>query len=299
MDNRTQLIEKYRTDFLNKLDSVRKGRRMSLLAIIFGLLVSIIVAIFGGILSEADWDFIGMIVSIIGAGGIGLCLWGFFICYLGEDRRQYKEEVKKLQSKIDNIEAYTDKEIEKMQFREKAKKEKEQKQLELQLKENALIKEHGEPIKSVTLYKGFGNSLFNNKVCVFKDDFVAIEGKFYKFSDILSVDYEDDVHTVNTSTSTSNGTSKTNNSNMALRSGVGYVVGGAAGAIIGGSTAKRGIETTSTTTTSTETKHNYEIIITLNNFENPQIVLKFWKNRAAYYELKSIFTIILNKNKNM
>lgn len=297
MEDRTKLINKNRDELLRQLDSVKKDKLWEPLGILIGMIVSMLFAVLGGILQENEWDFIGLIITIIGAGGIGLCLWGFFVAYLFGDRKDFNKKINSIKSKLDNVEQLTDKQIEQNKEKERIKEEREQKELKLKAHEDELIKEHGEPIKSVILYKGYDNSRFNNKVCVFSDDTISIGGQFYNFSEILGVDCTDDVHTVQTSMTTSTGESKTNNGNMALRTGVGYVVGGAAGAIIGGSTAKRGISSTGTTTTTSETKHNYEIVITLDNFEKPQIVLRFRKNRSAFQEVKSILTIILNKNK--
>lgn len=90
---------------------------------------------------------------------------------------------------------------------------------------------HGKPIKSVRInldYSCKGLHYLDNKICVFSDDYLSIKGKLYKFTDILSFDAMDDMTTTETSYTSSSGTSKSSNGNMALRSGVGYALAGPA-----------------------------------------------------------------------
>lgn len=297
--DRNTLIENNKTKLQEQLNSIKNKMKKELLSIIGGFIISFIVAILGGILQENDWNFIGLIVMLIGAGGLGLCLWGFFVAYLGEDSKKYNQEIKNVNNKLNNIETYTDNEISNQGEKIKRGKEKELIELKLKEKEDSLVRAHGEPIKSITLYESSESSRFKNKVCIFKDETILMEDRLYKFSDILNVDYTIDSTTVQSSSTSGEGGSKISNSNMVIRSGIGYAIGGTAGAIIGGATAKRISSDSETTTTTSETKHRYEIIVTLNNIEHPQVIFKLWKNRDAFYELKSIFTVILNKEKRL
>lgn len=159
---------------------------------------------------------------------------------------------------------------------------------------------HGRPIKSVPIRSDCsskGLHYLDNRICVFADDYLTIQGKLYKFTDILDFDAMDNTTLKETSYTSSNGTSKTSNGNMAIRSGVGYALAGPAGAIIGGTTSKKNNVSYDKTETTTETKHHYEIVVVVNDFKKPQIVLDFKNNKSLFFEVKSILTIILNKNR--
>lgn len=189
-------------------------------------------------------------------------------------------------------------------IQEEWKKKREAMEKQEQEEESKLFNEvgHGRPIKSARIYSDYsckGLHYLDNKICVFSDDYLSIKGKLYKFTDILNYDAIDDITTKETSYTLSNGTSKSSNGNMALRSGVGYALAGPAGAIIGGTTSKKNNITHETTETTSETSHHYEIVIVVNDFKAPQINLDFKHDKDSFFEVKSILTIILNKNRSL
>ncbi|MBR1652225.1 MAG: hypothetical protein IJ692_02405 [Alloprevotella sp.] len=121
---------------------------------------------------------------------------------------------------------------------------------------------------------------------------IFIQGNDYNFSDILSFSVQDNSRTIFSGTSS---TAKTNNGNMLGRAVVGGLVAGNVGAVIGGATASKTIETSGG---SSSVIHNYSIIVTVNSLSSPMVTLKIGKDQNLMNRISSILTVIVNRNKS-
>lgn len=117
-----------------------------------------------------------------------------------------------------------------------------------------------------------------------------IEKKEYSFKDILDFSIEDNAHTMSSgSTSISNA----NTGSMLGRAAVGGIIAGNVGAIVGGSTASRTIETSGSYST---VIHDYSIIITINSLSSPIITLNVGQDQDLVNKIRSILTVIMKRN---
>ena len=131
---------------------------------------------------------------------------------------------------------------------------------------------------------------------------VYINEHKYKFHDILAFEVRDNPITINsaaTSTSNSVSTAKTDTGNMLGRAVVGGLIAGSAGAIIGATTAKKTMETATTTvhsTTQSSVVHDYSVVITVNNISSPTEIINLGQDETALNKIVSTLTVILNRN---
>lgn len=79
---------------------------------------------------------------------------------------------------------------------------------------------------------------------------------------------------------------------MLGRAIIGGVLTGGVGAVIRGATASK---TTRTAQTSSETKHDYKIIVTVNRLSNPIEIMHLKRDEKTLNELCGLLTIILNR----
>ena len=119
---------------------------------------------------------------------------------------------------------------------------------------------------------------------------IHINGKEYDFQDILSFDVRDNAVTIH---SASVSTAKANNGNMLGRAIVGGMLFGNVGAVIGGATASRTIEHSSSQST---VVHDYSIVITVNNISSPTEIIKIGRDDTVLNKIVSTLTVILNRN---
>lgn len=116
----------------------------------------------------------------------------------------------------------------------------------------------------------------------------------FNFSDIVKVDIYEDGRISSSTTSTS-GTSKAKTSSMIGRAAVGGVLLGGTGAVIGGTTGKREIGTTSTT--KTQEVVVYSMVITINDLSMPsiQIKAKYAEAKEFIKKVSSVLSIIIER----
>ena len=114
--------------------------------------------------------------------------------------------------------------------------------------------------------------------------------KEYDFKDILDFTVKDNAVTIH---SASTSKAKTNTGSMVGRAVVGQVLFGNVGAVIGGATASKTIEHSESKST---VKHDYSIIITVNNIASPTEIIKCGRNDAALNKIVSTLTVILKSN---
>lgn len=120
---------------------------------------------------------------------------------------------------------------------------------------------------------------------------VVIGDQHIDFSDIMSYQVRDNSTIVHSGT-----TSKTTADNGSAfgRSIIGCVVGGAAGAVIGGSTASK---TTTTSGSVSRTRHDYTIIIFTRSITNKPIELRTSQNVRITDQIANVLAIIVDMNK--
>lgn len=120
---------------------------------------------------------------------------------------------------------------------------------------------------------------------------IYMKGEEYNFSDILSFSVQDNAQTIYSS---STSTAKTNNGSMLKRAAVGGLVAGNIGAVIGGATASKTIETSGSIS---YIVHSYSIVVTVNCINSPMVTLKIGEDQNLMNQVRSILTVIINRNK--
>jgi len=132
-----------------------------------------------------------------------------------------------------------------------------------------------------------------NIVIVYGDaKMIAMNGKLYEFSEVLSYEVLDNSNQVlvgNKSISTT----KTNTGSMVGRGLVGGLVGGAAGAIIGAATASKAT-TTNSPSQKVVTKHDFAVYVSVRDIANPMIKFNYGSDADSVQEFVAILNIILS-----
>ena len=131
---------------------------------------------------------------------------------------------------------------------------------------------------------------FKRPFLVFEENRVlVIDDKVYKFEDIINYTITDNTKTIY---SEQKSTTKTNTGSLLGRAVLGGLAFGAAGAVIGGVTAK---QSTTTSQYETEEEHDYAISVTINDLANPTIIIKLFDDATTTQEIASVLSIIINK----
>jgi hypothetical protein len=119
---------------------------------------------------------------------------------------------------------------------------------------------------------------------------IMLNEHIYHFKDILDFTLSDNSVVVFTPTTSK---TTTNTGSMLGRAIVGGVLTGGVGAVIGGATAS---QTTQTSKGTSHTKHDYTLVITVNNLSNPVENIHIgWRENYAR-EISSILSIIVSRN---
>jgi len=179
----------------------------------------------------------------------------------------------------------------KRKWEEKRKQIEEEKEKERKRKEE-LDKLYGTCVKEIN--KSHSSSGLKNPIYVYEDSKVIIlNDEPIKFADIINCSVSDDKYTkkgdmkVNTTTNTGS---------MVGRAVVGDLVAGPAGAIIGGTTAKKesvikqGDE---------KTVHDFTVLVNMNSLARPIIRVYFGEDGKSVNELTSILNIIIRENNSL
>lgn len=162
-------------------------------------------------------------------------------------------------------------------LQEKKKRENEYKLSELNYKFNV-------PITKTINYS------LNQYILVSEEkSLIMINERIYPFRDIINFSLSDNSIEIFSPTISK---TKTNTGSMVGRAIVGGVLTGGAGAIIGGVTAGKTTETTGGTS---HTKHNYTLLVTVNNLSNPIERIYLGEKIEFANELCSLFSVIISR----
>ena len=148
----------------------------------------------------------------------------------------------------------------------------------------SFIDDNGIPDKTIAIEEYDFNSeihVYENKKEVF------ILGNKYNFSDIISCTFSDSPTTIKGKI---NATTKTNTGSMVGRAIVGDVIAGPAGAIIGGSTAKKNTEFIQENDT---VVHDYTVIININSITNPILRIHTGERGKLTNEIVALMNVII------
>ena len=182
----------------------------------------------------------------------------------------------------------------------KKQKQEERRQAELQEKErlchiyetqkNEFMDKHGVPDTTI-FWKDYD---INSEINVYENQKkVFIMGKEYSFSDILSCTFTDNPTTIKGKmTAISN--SKGDNGNTIGRAIVGGAIAGPAGAIIGGTTAKRQTQTEYKQDNDV-TYHDYTVIINVNSITNPIIRIHTADDGKLTNDIVGLMNVIITR----
>lgn len=121
---------------------------------------------------------------------------------------------------------------------------------------------------------------------------IAMKGKLYEFSDVLSYEVLDNSKQVVVGNKVVS-TTKTNTGSMVGRGIVGGLVGGTAGAVIGASTASK-TTTTNTPNQKVVTKHDYSVYVSVRDLANPMLKFNYGSEADLVQEFVAILNIILS-----
>lgn len=128
---------------------------------------------------------------------------------------------------------------------------------------------------------------------------IIINHHLYNFKDIIDYQITDDAQSIqhfNNITSTSE--THTSTGDMLGRAAVGSILGGTAGAIIGGATAKKSTTTiTPGYSVKTKIQHNYRIDVTINNLSHPLETMLLGDNTQITNQVSSLLGIIVARNR--
>lgn len=151
-----------------------------------------------------------------------------------------------------------------------------------------LINKYGEPTKEFI----FEEHIIDKQIIAFEDsNRIWILGNDFPMESILSCTLENK-QKIKKGEITS--TTTTKDGNMAKRAILGTVFLGGAGAIIGGSTAKK---STITIQGDDTILHSYTVIINVDSMTNPIIKIPVGRNGELANEIVGIMNVIINKNK--
>ena len=114
-------------------------------------------------------------------------------------------------------------------------------------------------------------------------------GKKYNFRDIINCTFTDNPTTIKGKI---NATTKTNTGSMVGRAIVGDIIAGPAGAVIGGSTAKKNTEFSQENDTII---HDYTVIININSISNPIIRIHTGIRGKLTNEIVALMNVIISR----
>lgn len=231
-----------------------------------------VAAIFGGILGAylcAKKNDLGVVVAIICTMyiiGHTVMLW---------DAAMAKREREKTAAK---------KELE-----EKRRLELEEKEHKYNIAKNELLARNGEPCKTIVISESrFDLFNINNELIVFdKAKKLWLCGYEVSIHDINSF-VIDDESTIQKGQITA--VTSTDTGSMAGRSIAGALIGGEAGAIIGGATAKK---QTVLKQENDKIIHDYALVVNIRDINNPMLLIKIGRNKNKAMEINALMQVIM------
>lgn len=235
----------------------------------------------------------------IGASVVAVLFLIFYLLYRNEKEKEIERNIR-----INELEKqFKKEELERKEIEEKEKRKKERELKELESIYNnyfsSLTQKWGNCDKKIRI-PSLDNSCVLEILVFSESKHLVIDKRELLFSDILDCVVNDDVkekETVETYRGDSTALSKADTGSLIGRSVVGGVLAGSAGAIIGGSTAKRQTVIkygTDTTLHSKEMEHNYTIAVTIRDIVNPIIYLNVGRDTALKDEIVGLMKVIIS-----
>ena len=185
--------------------------------------------------------------------------------------------------------------------REKEASEKRKKELEEKREEKKKIYENkkseqtsrlGEADKVIELEEYD----IDKEIAIFgKSKTIVLLGNEFSFSDIIDCTTDDDYKVIKGETEYTSQT-KSNNGSTVGRAIVGGVLAGGAGAIIGGTTAKKETKTIAHQKDDIII-HNYMVVVNVNSLSSPIITISLGGDKAKLNEIVGVLNVIINNNR--
>lgn len=231
-----------------------------------------IAAILGGVLGAylcAKKNDLGVVIAIICTMyiiGHTVMLW---------DAARAKREREKIAAK--------------KKLEEKRRLELEEKEHKYNIAKNELFARNGEPCKTIVISESrFDLFNINNELIVFdKAKKLWLCGHEISIDDINSfaIDDESVIQKGQVTAVTS-----TDTSSLASRSIAGALIGGEAGAIIGGATAKK---QTVLKQENDKIIHDYALVVNIRDINNPMLLIRIGRNKNKAMEINALMQVIM------
>ena len=168
-----------------------------------------------------------------------------------------------------------------------AREERKKHEMLYKKKYDSLISKYGEPTKTIILEKYH----LDKVIYVFEEvERILICGNDLPMKDILGCTFSDDIQVVKGRITHE---TKTNTGSMVGRAIVGGVLTGGAGAIIGGSSAKKD---TITIQENDKVFHKYTVIINVDSIASPLININLKGDRELTNEIVGLMNVIISRN---
>ena len=177
----------------------------------------------------------------------------------------------------------------KKKLEEKRRLELEEKEHKYNIAKNELFARNGEPCKTIVISESrFDLFNINNELIVFdKAKKLWLCGHEVSIDDINSF-VIDDESTIQKGQITA--VTSTDTGSMAGRSIAGALIGGEAGAIIGGATAKK---QTVLKQENDKIIHDYALVVNIRDINNPMLLIKIGRNKNKAMEINALMQVIM------
>ena len=177
----------------------------------------------------------------------------------------------------------------KKELEEKRRLELEEKEHKYNIAKNELFARNGEPCKTIVISESrFDLFNINNELIVFdKAKKLWLCGHEVSIDDINSF-VIDDESTIQKGQITA--VTSTDTGSMAGRSIAGALIGGEAGAIIGGATAKK---QTVLKQENDKIIHDYALVVNIRDINNPMLLIKIGRNKNKAMEINALMQVIM------
>lgn len=171
-----------------------------------------------------------------------------------------------------------------------------QKQREIyQVKFDELKQQFGECSVDVVLGY-FSNYDTEKHLYVFKErKILVLQNEPISFDEILGFELKDNQSTI-TKTSSPKYITSTCTGSMVGRAIVGGILSGGVGAVLGAATAKKTTEVVEVGKSKTITRHNYRILLTIDDISNPVRIIEFGNYEDIAEKVANVLNVILQRN---
>ena len=182
-----------------------------------------------------------------------------------------------------------EKTVAKKKLEEKRRLELEEKEHKYNIAKNELFARNGEPCKTIVISEScFDIFNINNELIVFdKAKKLWLCGHEVSIDDINSFAIDDESVVLKGQIKA---VTSTNTGSLAGRSIAGALIGGEAGAIIGGSTAKK---ETIFEQENDKVIHDYALVVNLRDLNNPMLLIKIGANKNKAMEINALMQAIM------